>query len=50
MAELWFAALAFTLTTFVVLDGFDFGVGVLALFLARTDAERRAAIAVIGPF
>jgi len=50
MAELWFAALAFTLTTFVVLDGFDFGVGVLALFLARTDAERRAAIATIGPF
>lgn len=50
MAELWFSALAFTLTTFVVLDGFDFGVGALSLFLARTDSERRAAIAAIGPF
>jgi len=50
MAELWFAALSLTLTTFVVLDGFDFGVGALSLVLARTDAERRAAIAAIGPF
>jgi cytochrome d ubiquinol oxidase subunit II len=50
MAELWFAALAFSLVTFVVLDGFDFGVGALMPFLAKTDAERRAAIAAIGPF
>jgi len=50
MAELWFAALAFTLVTFVVLDGFDFGVGALTPFLAKTDAERRASIAAIGPF
>jgi len=50
MAEGWFAALALTLTMFVVLDGFDFGVGALSLVLARTDAERRAAIAAIGPF
>ncbi|HWP06583.1 MAG TPA: cytochrome d ubiquinol oxidase subunit II [Polyangiaceae bacterium] len=50
MAEGWFAALALTLTTFVVLDGFDFGVGALSLVLAKNDAERRAAIAAIGPF
>jgi cytochrome d ubiquinol oxidase subunit II len=50
MAELWFSALAFSLITFVVLDGFDFGVGALTPFLAKTDAERRASIAAIGPF
>jgi len=50
MAELWFALLALTLVFFVVLDGFDFGVGMLSLFVARTDAERRTAIAAIGPF
>ncbi len=50
MAELWFSALAFTLVTFVVLDGFDFGVGAPTPFLAKAGAERRAAIAAIGPF
>jgi len=50
MAELWFSALALMLIAFVVLDGFDFGVGALSIVLAKTDAERRAAIAAIGPF
>jgi cytochrome bd ubiquinol oxidase subunit II len=50
MAEFWFAALALTLIAFTVLDGFDFGVGALSLVLAKTDAERRTAIAAIGPF
>ena len=30
------------LTAYVVLDGFDLGAGALHLFVARTDAERRA--------
>lgn len=50
MAELWFSVLALTLIAFSVLDGFDFGVGALSLVLAKTDAERRTAIAAIGPF
>src|SRR5688572_26898336 len=50
MAELWFSILALTLIAFSVLDGFDFGVGALSLFLAKSDAERRTAIAAIGPF
>jgi cytochrome d ubiquinol oxidase subunit II len=50
MAELWFAALALMLTGFVIFGGADFGVGALSLFLAKTDSERRAAIAAIGPF
>jgi cytochrome d ubiquinol oxidase subunit II len=50
MAELWFAALALMLTGFMIFGGADFGVGALSLFLAKTDGERRAAIAAIGPF
>src|SRR5271170_6057078 len=34
---------------YVVLDGFDLGVGILHLFVARTDRERRAVIGSIGP-
>jgi cytochrome d ubiquinol oxidase subunit II len=50
MAELWFSALALMLTGFVIFGGADLGVGALSLFLAKKDAERRAAIAAIGPF
>ena len=37
----WFLLVAIMLTAYVVLDGFDLGVGVLHLFLARTEEERR---------
>jgi len=50
MAELWFALLGLMLVAYVVLDGFDFGAGMLHLFVAKTDAERRAVFAAIGPF
>jgi cytochrome d ubiquinol oxidase subunit II len=49
MIELWYGILAFTLTTYVVLDGRNFGAGVLHLFIARTPAERRQVVAAIGP-
>jgi cytochrome bd ubiquinol oxidase subunit II len=48
--ELWFAIAAAMLITYVVLDGFDFGVGALHLFVARSDQERRQVLAAIGPF
>src|SRR5580765_4548951 len=50
MADLWFGLVAFTLTVFVVLDGCDWGAGMLHLFVAKTDDERRAVIAAIGPY
>jgi cytochrome d ubiquinol oxidase subunit II len=50
MADLWYALVAFALIAFVVLDGYDWGAGMLHLFVARTDAERRAVIAAIGPY
>jgi cytochrome bd ubiquinol oxidase subunit II len=49
METLWFAIVAAMLTVYVVLDGFDLGAGALHLFLAKTDSERRAVLASIGP-
>jgi len=34
---------------FAVLDGFDMGVGIVHLIVARTDSERRALLESIGP-
>jgi cytochrome d ubiquinol oxidase subunit II len=47
---LWFVIVAFFWTGFFVLEGFDFGVGVLHTIVGRTDTERRVAINAIGPF
>jgi cytochrome d ubiquinol oxidase subunit II len=49
MGFIWFCLVAVTIVGYVVLDGFDLGVGVLHLFLVRTEAERRATLASIGP-
>ncbi len=49
MVELWYALTAFAIAAYVVLDGYDLGAGALHLFVAKTDDERRAVIAAIGP-
>jgi cytochrome d ubiquinol oxidase subunit II len=49
MATAWFCFLAVMVTIFVVLDGFDLGVGALHLLLGRTPEERAQATAAIGP-
>lgn len=49
MGFFWFWLVAVMIVGYVVLDGFDLGVGVLHLFLARNEAERGAALASIGP-
>ena len=49
MGGLWFWLVAVMLVAYVVLDGFDIGVGVLHLFVAKTNDERRVALASIGP-
>jgi cytochrome d ubiquinol oxidase subunit II len=46
---LWFAIVAGMLAVYAVLDGFDFGVGIVHRFVARTDEERRTVLAAIGP-
>lgn len=47
--EIWFLVIAGMLTTYAVLDGFDLGVGVLHLLVARREEEREAAVSAIGP-
>lgn len=47
---LWFALVTVLFTGFFVLEGFDFGVGILLPFLGKTDRERRMIINTIGPF
>lgn len=49
METIWFCLLGFTLATFVVLDGFDLGVGMLHLFVAKSEAERQQTLRSIGP-
>lgn len=50
MADLWYAIVAGMLTVFVLLDGYDFGAGMLHRWVARTEDERRRVLAAIGPF
>lgn len=50
METFWFWVVAGMLTLYVVLDGFDFGAGILSLFVAKTDSERRSVFAAIGPY
>ncbi len=45
---IWFILIIALLTGYAILDGFDFGVGILHLF-HKTDEERRISINSIGP-
>jgi cytochrome d ubiquinol oxidase subunit II len=47
---LWSVIIAVLWVGFFVLEGFDFGVGVLHTIVAKTDAERAAALSTIGPW
>ena len=49
MEALWFCLLWWMLAVYVVLDGFDLGVGVLHLLVAKTDEQRRQVLRSIGP-
>ena len=49
MGFVWFWLVAAMLVAYVVLDGFDLGVGILHLFLARNEQERQLMLRTIGP-
>ena len=49
METFWFIAVALVLAVYIVLDGFDFGTGIIYLFVARTEMERRLTLRAIGP-
>ncbi|MDR1187894.1 MAG: cytochrome d ubiquinol oxidase subunit II [Bifidobacteriaceae bacterium] len=46
---LWFALIAVLWTGYLVLEGFDFGVGMLLPIIGKRDNERRAMLSTIGP-
>lgn len=46
---IWWVLLGLLLIGIAVMDGFDFGVGILLHRVARTDLERRVTLNTIGP-
>src|SRR5271163_2116381 len=50
MEALWFCLVALMLAAYVALDGYDLGAGIIHLFVARSDSERRQVLQSIGPF
>ncbi len=49
LSILWFVLIAVLWTMYLVLEGFDFGVGMLLPFVAKTDKERTQVVRTIGP-
>lgn len=46
----WFVLIATLFTGFFVLEGFDYGVGILIPWMGQTDEQRRLLVNTIGPF
>jgi len=49
LSTLWFILIAVLWIGYLVLEGFDFGVGMLLKYLPRDEQERRVALNTIGP-
>ena len=49
LSTVWFLLIAVLWTGYLVLEGFDFGVGMLLPVLGRKDTDRRVLINTIGP-
>jgi cytochrome d ubiquinol oxidase subunit II len=49
LSVLWFVFVAIFWTGFFVLEGFDFGIGMLHGVVGRNDAERQLTLETIGP-
>jgi len=49
LTTLWFVLIAVLWIGYLVLEGFDFGVGMLMALLAQNDRERRVLLNTIGP-
>jgi cytochrome d ubiquinol oxidase subunit II len=50
MITFWFAVLVLAWVLYFVLEGFDFGVGMLSPVLGRDEHERGAIVRTVGPF
>ena len=49
LTTVWFILIAVLWIGYFVLEGFDFGVGMLLPVVGRTEAERRAMVTTLGP-
>ncbi|MFW5724849.1 MAG: cytochrome d ubiquinol oxidase subunit II [Bacteroidota bacterium] len=47
---IWFVLIAILFIGYFVLEGFDFGVGILMPFISKDDVDRRIVVNTIGPF
>jgi cytochrome d ubiquinol oxidase subunit II len=47
--DIWFILFVIIIAGYLILDGFDMGVGILHPFVAKTDMERRVLLNSIGP-
>jgi cytochrome d ubiquinol oxidase subunit II len=45
----WFVLIAVLWVGYFILEGFDFGVGVLLPFVSKNEADRRAVLTTLGP-
>src|SRR6266545_7524938 len=50
MQGFWFGVIGVLWAGFFLLEGFDFGVGMLLPVVAKTDTDRKMALRSIGPF
>ena len=49
LSILWFILVAVLWTVYLILEGFDFGVGMLLPLVAKGDRERTQTVRTIGP-
>ncbi len=49
LEEIWFALFVVIVAGYLILDGFDMGVGMLLIPIGKTDTERRTMLNSIGP-
>ncbi|WP_434036630.1 cytochrome d ubiquinol oxidase subunit II [Formosa sp. 4Alg 33] len=50
MELFWYIVLMTMLAGYVILDGYDFGAGIIHLFFAKTEKDKKAITNAIGPF
>ncbi len=50
MELFWYIVLMTMLAVYVILDGYDFGAGIIHLFFAKTESDKKAITSAIGPF
>ncbi|WP_299779240.1 cytochrome d ubiquinol oxidase subunit II [uncultured Formosa sp.] len=50
MELFWYIVLMTMLAVYVILDGYDFGAGIIHLFFAKTEKDKKTITSAIGPF